>query len=128
MENVLLPTLAAGPAATGGDAEERARKLLERVGLADRAAHRPGQLSGGERQRTAVVRALVNDPRLVLADEPTGSLDRANAVQLVELLIELNRERQVALIMVTHAAELAARMDRVLRLHDGCLEPHQGTG
>jgi lipoprotein-releasing system ATP-binding protein len=120
LENVLVPTLVAKDA---GGAEARARKLLERVGLGHRLSHRPGQMSGGECQRAAVVRALVNQPKLLLADEPTGSLDRASAEALAQLLSELNREEGVALIYVTHAAELAARTGRVLELRDGRLAP-----
>ena len=120
LENVLVPTL---PGGSGGDAEARARALLERVGLADRLAYFPGQLSGGERQRVAVVRALINQPRLLLADEPTGSLDRASAENLADLLAGLNREQGVTLIMVTHAPHLARRMGRVLELRDGRLVP-----
>jgi lipoprotein-releasing system ATP-binding protein len=101
--------------------EERARRLLARVGLAQRLAHRPGQLSGGERQRVAVARALINQPRLLLADEPTGSLDRGAADDLAKLLIELNCEEHVALIVVTHTPSLAERMTRVLELRDGAL-------
>jgi len=95
--------------------------LLERVGLAHRLDHRPGRLSGGECQRVAVVRALINQPRLLLADEPTGALDRASAEQLGQLLVEINREQQVTLIVVTHALELARRMGRVFELKDGRL-------
>jgi lipoprotein-releasing system ATP-binding protein len=120
LENVLVPTLTGrGP----DGAEERARKLLERVGLAARASHRPGQLSGGECQRAAVVRALINKPRLLLADEPTGSLDRASADALAQLLGELNREEGVALVTVTHSPELAKRAGRVLELRDGRFDP-----
>ena len=118
LENVLVPALAAGGAAA---AEPRARALLERVGLTPRLDHRPGQLSGGECQRAAVVRALINRPRLLLADEPTGSLDRAGAERLADLLRELNREEGVALVAVTHAARLAERMGRVVELRDGRL-------
>ncbi len=118
LENVLVPTLAA-KAADG--AEARARKLLERVGLSHRLNHRPGQLSGGECQRAAVVRALVNRPRLLLADEPTGSLDRANAESLAALLRELNREEGVALVLVTHSRDLAAQAGRVAELRDGVI-------
>jgi lipoprotein-releasing system ATP-binding protein len=101
--------------------EERARRLLDRVGLSGRLSHRPGQLSGGERQRVAVVRALINEPKLLLADEPTGSLDRAAADDLARLLVELNREEGVSLIVVTHSLPLAAQMSRVLALRDGIL-------
>jgi lipoprotein-releasing system ATP-binding protein len=93
------------------------------VGLADRLEYRPGQLSGGERQRVAVARALINQPALLLADEPTGSLDRAAAEHLTDLLAELNREEGVTLVVVTHAAPLAARMGRVMELKDGRLAP-----
>ena len=119
MENVLVPTLAHGQA-TAAD-EERGRRLLERVDLGDRLAHRPGQLSGGERQRVAVVRALINQPKLLLADEPTGALDQATADKLGQLLLELNQEENVTLITVTHSANLANRMARTLELIDGQL-------
>lgn len=118
LENVLVPTLAGDP---GPEAEKRALRLLERVGLADRLRHRPGRLSGGECQRTAVVRALINRPSLLLADEPTGSLDRAAAESLGRLLVELNREEGVALVVVTHSPSLAARMGRRSVLADGRL-------
>ena len=120
LENVLVPTLVAKEP---GDAEARGRKLLERVGLGQRLSYRPGQLSGGECQRAAVVRALINKPKLLLADEPTGSLDRASAESLAQLLGELNREEGVALIYVTHAADLAARAGKVFELRDGKLAP-----
>lgn len=116
LENALVPALPRGRAA---EAEPRARALLERVGLGGRLHHRPGQLSGGECQRAAVVRALINKPRLLLADEPTGSLDRASAEALAQLLADLNREEGVALVVVTHAPDLAARLGRVLELRDG---------
>ena len=117
MENVLVPTLAHGTATD--DDEERAIHLLDRVGLGERLAHRPGQLSGGERQRVAVVRALINEPQLLLADEPTGALDQATANQLGQLLVELNAEENITLITVTHSAKLAARMTRTVELKDG---------
>jgi len=124
-ENVLVPTLA-GPSGRATEAEEqRATRLLERVGLSGRLGHRPGQLSGGERQRVAVVRALINQPRLLLADEPTGALDRAAAESLGQLLVELNREEKVTLVVVTHALDLAAMMGRVLELRDGRLVERQ---
>lgn len=121
LENVLVPTLACRRTRRSETAEERANRLLERVGLAARMAHRPGQLSGGERQRVAVVRALINSPRLLLADEPTGALDRASAENLADLFVELNREEQVALVVSTHAPGLAQRMERVLEFRDGAL-------
>ncbi len=120
LENVLVPTLA-GPKSGRTDAEKRAKKLLERVGLSARLSHRPGQLSGGERQRVAVVRALINRPKLLLADEPTGALDRTSAEQLAQLLVELNREEKVTLIVVTHALDLAHRMELQFELRDGKL-------
>jgi len=119
MENVLVPTLAHGQA-TATD-EERGQRLLERVDLGERLAHRPGQLSGGERQRVAVVRALINQPKLLLADEPTGALDQATADKLGQLLVELNQEENVTLITVTHSGNLANRMARTLELLDGQL-------
>lgn len=142
IENVLVPTLASSrrrqeadsapasgervhlltSAATEGP-ESRAERLLKRVGLGERLHHRPGQLSGGERQRVAVVRALINQPQLLLADEPTGALDHASATALGQLLVELNREEGVTLIVVTHAMDLAKRMRRVMRIEDGKLIP-----
>lgn len=120
LENVLVPTLAV-PKAKREAARGRAEELLDAVGLKHRLNHRPGELSGGERQRVAVARSLINEPKLLLADEPTGALDRANAAKLVDLLAELNRTRGVTVIMVTHAPDLAQRMGRVLELVDGKL-------
>jgi ABC-type lipoprotein export system ATPase subunit len=120
LENVLVPTLA-GPKGQRDAARDRAVELLDSVGLKHRLNHRPGELSGGERQRVAVARALINEPKLLLADEPTGALDRINAAKLVDLLVELNRTRGVTVIMVTHAPDLAQRMRRVMELADGKL-------
>jgi ABC-type lipoprotein export system ATPase subunit len=120
LENVLVPTLAA-PKGQRRAARGRAEELLDAVGLKHRLNHRPGELSGGERQRVAVARALINDPKLLLADEPTGALDRVNAGRLVDLLAELNRTRRITLVMVTHAPDLADRMGRVMELVDGKL-------
>lgn len=123
LENVILPTLADPRARPANDVMQRAARLLERVGLANRLRHRPGQLSGGERQRVAVVRALINEPLLLLADEPTGSLDRASAESLAELLAGLNRDEGVTLVVATHSSELARHMARVCEIRDGALEP-----
>ena len=119
LENVLVPTLADSKSKVREGAPERAAKLLQRVGLGERVHHRPGQLSGGERQRVAVVRALINQPKLLLADEPTGALDHTSAAGLAQLLVELNREEGVTLIVATHALELAHQMRRLLELRDG---------
>lgn len=118
-ENVLVPAMVGGVSAS---ARERADRLLERVGLTPRRDYRPAQLSGGERQRVAVVRALINAPKLLLADEPTGALDRQGAESLTELLLELNREEGVTLITVTHSASLAGQMPRQITLVDGSLQ------
>lgn len=121
LENVLVPSLASGDFAFRRRAVHRAQALLKRVGLAHRTEHRPAQLSGGECQRAAVVRALINQPKLLLADEPTGSLDRRAAEVLSDLLLKLNREDRVTLIVVTHSSALAGRMQRRLELRDGKL-------
>ena len=120
LENVAMPLLVRRmPAA---EARERAASLLREVGLGERLEHRPHQLSGGERQRAAVARALVTEPMLVFADEPTGNLDGRNAEQVFELMLRLNRERGTTLVIVTHDLRLAARMDRVLTLAEGRLQ------
>jgi predicted ABC-type transport system involved in lysophospholipase L1 biosynthesis ATPase subunit len=127
LENVLVPTLPLTDTSLRDTAPGRARQLLEKVGLGRRLDHRPGQLSGGERQRVAVVRALINRPKLVLADEPTGALDRAAASNLGDLLVRLNAEENVSLIVVTHALELARRLQRVHELRDGKLHEMADT-
>ena len=120
LENVLVPTLAQRKSDRAA-VRERARSLLDAVGLNHRLDYRPGQLSGGERQRAAIARALINSPKLLLADEPTGALDQENAERLADLLAELNSREKVAIAMVTHAPDLARKMSRVLALKDGKL-------
>ena len=119
-ENVLLPTLT-DPALQGKETEDRAKRLIERVGLSGVVSQKPSELSGGECQRTAVVRALINRPALLLADEPTGALDQKSSVNLTDLLIELNKEEGVALVVVTHSMEVARKMDRIYTLQEGKL-------
>ncbi|HEV2969598.1 MAG TPA: ABC transporter ATP-binding protein [Pirellulales bacterium] len=120
LENVLLPTLAQG-ATNNGDLE-RAKMLLDRVGLAARLEHRPAELSGGERQRVAVARALIRKPILLLADEPTGNLDRTTASSVAKLLLELHEQEQTMMIAVTHSMELAAMFQRRMELDEGKLK------
>jgi lipoprotein-releasing system ATP-binding protein len=118
-ENVLIPTLPLK--LKTNDAEKRAESLLKRTGIWEQRFQKPAELSGGECQRAAVVRALINQPSLILADEPTGALDHENALILTDLLLELNREQGTALIVVTHSMELASKMDRIYKLVDGKL-------
>lgn len=127
LENVLVPTLAGGDGASVPEMRRRAERLLDRVGLKDRMSHRPGELSGGQRQRVAVARALINEPKLLLADEPTGSLDEETSQSIADLLVELNRDVGVTLIVVTHSQTLAARIGDVMELHGGRLSDRGGA-
>lgn len=124
LENVLVPTLALKDRAQG-QPESRAKALLDRVGLTEFIMHRPAQLSGGQRQRVAVARALINQPKVLLADEPTGSLDQTTAEQIGDLLVDVHKTEGVTLVMVTHAMALAQRMDRVFELHNGTLRENR---
>ncbi len=119
LENVMLPVVLGG--ARVPQAEQKARALLDAVGLGHRMAHKPGELSGGERQRAAVARALVNRPGCVLGDEPTGNLDEKTAATVFDLMLDLNRDQRTSLVLVTHDRRLARRLDRVLELHEGRL-------
>jgi lipoprotein-releasing system ATP-binding protein len=119
LENVAMPLLVRRTRAA--EAKDKAGEILERVGLGRRLSHRPYQLSGGERQRAAVARALVTEPKIILADEPTGNLDGANAESVFELMLELNRERGTSLVVVTHDMRLAGRMERVYEIQGGRL-------
>jgi lipoprotein-releasing system ATP-binding protein len=122
LENVLLPMLIMGK--TGKGAHEKAPALLRAVGLGDRMHHKPGELSGGEQQRVAIARALINEPELLLCDEPTGNLDSDTGRNIIELLWELNKKRKMTLIIVTHDAEIAKAARRVVHIRDGKLVTH----
>ena len=123
LENVLVPTMAQGNNENKPAMMDRARMLLERVGMSDRVDHRPAELSGGERQRVAVARSLIMEPDLLLADEPTGNLDRTSAATVGELLLELQAQEQTMLVVVTHSMALAGLLSRRLELDDGRLSP-----
>jgi len=121
LENVAMPLLVRNVGAR--EAGEKAAELLARVGLGHRLRHKPSELSGGERQRAAIARALVTEPRCILADEPTGNLDRTTAVQVTALMLEMQQASAASLVVATHDPELAAGMDRTLHLYDGLLSP-----
>ena len=122
LENVLVPTLVDKKRPSMKEIRNRAEHLLQRVGLEKFILYRPGELSGGQRQRVAVVRALINNPKLLLADEPTGSLDRNSSENIADLFVELNRSEKVTLIVVTHSLSLAERIGQVMELSDGLLK------
>lgn len=122
LENVLIPTLALADKPDPEDAAKRAKELFDRVGLSDKLNSQPSQLSGGERQRVAVVRSLINKPKLLLADEPTGALDEENATKLIELLVELNDSEKLALVVVTHDLDLAEKVGSIKTLRKGKIE------
>ena len=122
VQNIMIPALAGHSNIKNQDLEDRANDLLKKVGLSHRANHLPGELSGGERQRIAVARALINQPQILLADEPTGALDQQNAKLLIDLLLQLKQDFETTLLVVTHSLYLAKKMDRVWALKDGNLE------
>ncbi|HCI52795.1 MAG TPA: ABC transporter ATP-binding protein [Gallionella sp.] len=123
LDNVIVPTIGC----EGRGHKARAQALLSSLVLQDRLNHFPGKLSGGERQRVAIARSLINQPRVILADEPTGSLDSANAQQVLDLLTQVVKEQGLTLIMVTHDASVSARADRIVHMRDGCVEQAQGA-
>jgi lipoprotein-releasing system ATP-binding protein len=121
MENVMVPALAGFSNLTGKELQKRAKELLDKVGLSHRVNHRPAEISGGEKQRVAVARALINQPDLLLADEPTGALDKMNSEKLIELLVELNQALALTLLMVTHSPEIASQMKTTFLMDEGKL-------
>ena len=125
LENVLVPTIAGS--FSSRDYQSSARSLLSRLGLEGKLNQFPGKMSGGERQRVAIARALINNPDVILADEPTGSLDSANALQVLDLICEFKREKGLTVVMVTHDPEVSARADRAIHIRDGKLELREGN-
>lgn len=125
LENVMIPALAGQGGLSGKLLQERAQELLEEVGLGHRTGHKPSEISGGERQRVAVARSLINQPSLLLADEPTGALDKANSEKLVDLIVRLNESRTLTLVLVTHSKETAKRMEDAFLLDEGGLQKIQ---
>ncbi len=123
LENTMMPALIQG--IRRRDAEARAEEILEEVGLRDRMTHKPGELSGGEQQRVAVARSLILEPRVLLADEPTGNLDRETGEGVYQVLLQMNREKAITLIIVTHNEEIASRLPRRVRLIDGTVVPEK---
>ncbi len=121
LENVMVPALAGFGNLNGKELHQRAGELLEKVGLSHRLNHRPAEISGGEKQRVAVARALINQPNLLLADEPTGALDKENSEKLVELLVELNQALELTLLLVTHSSQIAKAMTQTYRMEAGKL-------
>lgn len=125
LDNVIVPTI--GCKGAQSEYKERAESLLVQLGLRDRLGHFPGKLSGGERQRVAIARSLINQPRMLLADEPTGSLDSTNATQVLDLLTTIVKQQGLTLIMVTHDENVSARSDRIIHMRDGKIEHAQGA-
>ena len=119
LENVELPLLYRGPSVRGAERRRRALAMLDAVGLADRVDHMPNQLSGGQQQRVAIARALVNEPAILLADEPTGNLDSTTSREVLDLFRQLNAERGITVILITHDHEIAAHGNRIVQFHDG---------
>ncbi len=123
LDNVIVPTIGRSGAANGH--QEQARALMQQMGLRERLNHFPAQMSGGERQRVSIARALINNPTVILADEPTGSLDSANAAHVLDVLVRMRQERALTIVMVTHDASVSARADRIIRMRDGKIEPDE---
>jgi putative ABC transport system ATP-binding protein len=123
LDNVFVPTIG-GPGSTN-DHKERAKGLLSRLGLSDRMNHFPNEMSGGERQRVAIARSLINNPDVLLADEPTGSLDSTNAMQVLDLIAEIRKEKELTVVIVTHDSTVSSRADRIVHMRDGKLDHRQ---